>query len=915
MAAKPNELSDLFKLKRPYLPWHFWLWHLVLPLLAGALLAFAYPQTGLDKLLIAPFYDGQRLSFPLKNHAGLEAVMHQGLKYLMVAISLLALSLWALGLKSTLKRASNNHFARLSAWLETQHQPLLWLFVGMLLTTGAVALLKHSSIHDCPWNLLEYGGTQPYIALFASLPVGVQAGHCFPGGHASGGFALFALYFAFRDSHPRLAKWGWLMALLFGGIMGYTQMMRGAHFMSHNLWTAWLVWMLLLLQYLIWPPQAKRPAAKPALEPSPKPKSSQPLLRNTWPLLGLLVVSALSIWLCLRLLLWLSVSWGLGYNPLSLGEGLAMLGLGLWFDLNALCYALLPLLLLSLLLPNRVRQHAGARQARRLLAGLFIFLLLFTAVAEFVFWQEFSTRFNFIAVDYLIYTKEVIGNIRQSYPVPWLLFGIALLASGLLWAASKKIRLANGMRTAKQKFVVLLCAIGLPLLSAQLANVDQMEFSRNAYANELAGNGWFSFAAAARRNELDYDTFYKTLDDAEARQILQALHAERQPVGGRASQQAMPSHPFSRRPKNVVLISVESLSADYLGVYGNRQNLTPQLDALAADSVQFDRVFATGTRTVRGLDALSIGIPPIPGQAVVHRPNSDHLAGIGQLLRARDYATYFIYGGYGAFDNMNRYFASNDYTVVDRTDFDEKTVQSENIWGVDDESLFINATRILDAQFKTQQPFFAHIMTTSNHRPYTFPVGKIDLAPGSREAAVKYSDYAIGQFIALAKTKPWFKDTLFVIVADHCAAVAGKTKLPVAKYHIPLFFYAPALLPARHYTRVASQIDIVPTLLDALGEPDAAYFYGQSLFQAEREAWPERAFISNYQSLGYLKNGTLTVLTPKRRVEAYQVDAKTLDSTPVMPSQSLLEEAVAYYQTASRAYKSGALKIVPRKEQ
>lgn len=902
LAAMRKEAFDLFKLKRPYLPWRFWLWHLILPLLAGALLAFAYPQTGLDRVLITPFYDAQSLSFPLRNHAGLEMVMHQGLKYLMIAISLLALSLWLLGLQ----RFVNKRSGRLATWLQTSHQPLLWLFVGMLLTTSVVALLKHSSIHDCPWNLLEYGGTQPYIALFASLPAGVQAGHCFPGGHASGGFALFALYFAFRDSRPRLAQWGWVMALLFGGIMSYTQMMRGAHFMSHNLWTAWLVWMLLLVQYLIWPPQAKLPAAKPA--------SSKPLPRKEWPLLGLVACSALSIWLCLRLLLWLSVSLGLGYNPLSLSEAFGTLGLGLWFDLNALCYLLLPLLLLSLLLPERVRQHARLKPVRRLLAGLFIFVLLFTAVAEFVFWQEFSTRFNFIAVDYLIYTKEVIGNIRQSYPVPLILLGIALLTGGLLWAASKKIRFAN-VKTAKQKLALLLGALSLPYLSLQLANVDQMEFSRNAYANELAGNGWFSFAAAARRNELDYDKFYLRLDAAKARQILQGLHADRQAVGANVSPSIPSIKPFSRRPKNVVLISVESLSADYLGVYGNRKNLTPQLDALAADSVVFDRLFATGTRTVRGLDALSIAIPPIPGQAVVHRPNSDHLAGIGQLLRARDYATFFIYGGYGAFDNMNHYFASNDYTVVDRTDFDEKTVQSENIWGVDDESLFNNATRILDAQFKTQRPFFAHIMTTSNHRPYTFPAGKIDLAPGSREAAVKYSDYAIGQFIALAKTKPWFKDTLFVIVADHCAAVAGKTKLPVAKYHIPLFFYAPALLPARHYTRLASQIDIVPTLLDALGEPGSEHFYGQSLFQAEREAWPERAFISNYQSLGYLKNGTLTVLTPKRRAEAYQVDAQTLESTPIAPSPSLLEEAVAYYQTASRAYKSGALKMAPTKQQ
>lgn len=894
-----REPSNLFNLNRPYRSWRFWLGHLILPLLAGVLLALVYPQTGLDRWLIAPYYDALSQTFPLRNHPGLEAVMHQGLKNLMIGVSLLALGLWAYGLKL----GATQRTSRLQTWLQAQHQSFLWVFVGMLITTSVVALLKHASIHDCPWNLEGYGGSQPYIALFASLPAGVAPGHCFPGGHASGGFALLAIYFAFRDSAPRIAKWGFNLALLFGFVMAYTQMVRGAHFMSHNLWTAWLVWMLLLVQYLIWPPAA------------PSPSSTKRAGKKTWPLLRFVGGSAMVIWLSLRLILWLNLYWTLGYNPLSLSDALGMLGLGFWFDLNTLAYVLAPFFLLSLMLPHRSRQQNWVKSARRLLAWLLIFGLLFAAIAEFVFWQEFTTRFNFIAVDYLIYTKEVIGNIRQSYPVPLILLAIALAVSLLLWWASQKISFTHGGQATKQKGRLLLCALALPWLSGLLANVDQMVFSRNAYANELAGNGLFSFAAAARRNELDYDAFYLTLDSSKAQQILQTLHADRRPTGAQPIEADPPIKPFSRRPKNVVLISVESLSADYLGVYGNSENLTPYLDKLAADSVLFERVFATGTRTVRGLDALSIAIPPIPGQAVVHRPNSDHLAGIGEILHERHYATFFIYGGYGVFDNMNHYFASNHYRVVDRTDFAEKTIQSENVWGVDDESLFHHATQILDAQFTSQQPFFAHIMTTSNHRPYTFPAGKIDLTPGTREAAVKYSDYAIGQFIAQAKTKAWFNDTLFVIVADHCAAVAGKTKLPVAKYRIPLFFYAPALLPARHYTRLASQIDIVPTLLDALGEPGAEHFYGQSLFQAEAKNWPERAFISNYQSLGYLKNGTLTVLMPKRQLEVYRVDRQSLESTPIQPVPSLLEEAVAYYQTASRAYKTGALKMAPTKEQ
>lgn len=635
---------------------------------------------------------------------------------------------------------------------------------------------------------------------------------------------------------------------------------------------------------------------------------------------SLLVVSiALSIWLLLRVVLSVQV----GLSQLSIKELIGIFVNGFWFDISALAYLVVPWLLISLLMPNVLRSKRWVNHIRWGVAGFLTFCLLFGAVSEYIFWQEFTTRFNFIAVDYLIYTNEVIGNIRESYPVPLILVGIALIAFLIVFSLSKVIRFETQQRSAKRKLGLALMTIALPLLSFQLANVDQMAFSKNAYANELSGNGVFSFSAAARRNELDYDQFYKTIPQSQALSVLKSVGVNRKTTsaiiaaensGLLKSTQLSGTDldanlaPFKRRPKNVVLISVESLSAEYLGTYGNQENLTPYLNQLAGESLVFDKVFATGTRTVRGLDALSIAIPPIPGQAIVHRPNTDHLATIGELLEVKGYSTFFIYGGYGVFDSMNKYFKGNDYQVIDRTDFDKATIQSENVWGVDDESLFNNSLHILDQNVKSQKPFFAHIMTTSNHRPYTYPENKIDLPQGTRRGAVKYTDYAIGQFMEKAKTKPWFKDTLFVIVADHCASVAGKTKLPIAKYHIPLFFYAPDLLPAGHYTRMASQIDIVPTLLDLLGTSDAQHFYGQSMFEAARKQLPERTFVSNYQALGYYKENTLIVLSPKQEVEAYRIDPVSLEAVAAPIDNRLMNEAIAYYQTSARAYKHGELK-------
>lgn len=302
----------------------------------------------------------------------------------------------------------------------------------------------------------------------------------------------------------------------------------------------------------------------------------------------------------------------------------------------------------------------------------------------------------------------------------------------------------------------------------------------------------------------------------------------------------------------------------------------------------------------------------MPGQAIVRRPHNEHLATLGEVLHPQGMQPYFFYGGYGYFDNMNAYFAGNSYKVIDRTDIPKDKVMFENVWGVADEVIFNHVIDTLSQQGHGQQPFFAHIMTTSNHRPYTYPSGRIDIpSPGGRDGAVKYTDYAIGDFIQKARQQPWFKDTLFVITADHCASVAGKSKLPVEGYHIPMIFYAPDLLPPGQYTSLVSQIDLAPTIVEILGKQGDGHFFGRSFF--EHGPRLERAFISNYQALGYLRQNTLTVLLPKGKVESYAVDPTTLATTPAPVQPPLKREAIAYYQTASRAVKEGALSAKPNK--
>jgi phosphoglycerol transferase MdoB-like AlkP superfamily enzyme len=581
--------------------------------------------------------------------------------------------------------------------------------------------------------------------------------------------------------------------------------------------------------------------------------------------------------------------------------------LGFGYDISAGLWAMLPLLLLHLVLPQAKRLQPFATALKSAALVLTVYLLLFNFVAELLFWQEFGVRYNFIAVDYLVYTHEVIGNIRESYPVGPILAVLLVLTIALLLPVRKTLAAVFAVTDpfARRLRHVAGWAVAMVVASFATGALSTGMF-QNSYNGELAVNGLYSFVSAFRNNELDYARFYETLPSAEVRNMLGRLVA---PGTGHVEQPRSVKSQSPEKRLNVVLISVESLSADFLGSFGNHQNLTPNLDRLASEGMLFTRLYATGTRTVRGLEALTLSLPPTPGQSIVKRPDNAQLFSLGSVFQGKGYDVRYAYGGYGYFDNMNAFFGGNGYRIVDRVSIPSERIPFENIWGVADEALFDQVLDEIDDSHRAGKPSFTHVMTTSNHRPFTYPEGRIDIPSHTgREGGVKYTDYAIGRFFDRARDKPWFRDTVFVIVADHCASSAGKTELPVERYHIPMIVYSPAHVRPAKVERLASQIDAGPTLLGLLDFNYSTRFLGRDILRAPEGE--DRAFISNYQSLGYLKKDILTVLRPKRQVAAYRVDAESnLTSIPV--DQSLLHEAIAYYQGASELYKGGLYRSIP----
>jgi len=580
---------------------------------------------------------------------------------------------------------------------------------------------------------------------------------------------------------------------------------------------------------------------------------------------------------------------------------------GIVYDLAFYSYFIVPFVLYLWLLPRRL----WGSGVNKILVGVSSFAaiygLFFIAIAEYLFWDEFGVRFNFISVDYLVYRREVTNNIVESYPVEFILPGLFVLSGIVLYFIWPRLRRAfDCSDELAQRTAASLLLLLAPAFAYTTLDQDFRRVSPNTYQVELASNGPYQFFAAFRNNELDYTQFYYSMDPGAASTALKQAVTE--PTAHFWSEKLFDigrtiDNAGEEKHLNIMLVMVESLSADFLGYFGNDRQVTPQLDQLIDRSLFFTNLYATGTRTTRGLEAVTLSIPPTPGRSIVKRIGREgHMYSLGNILRQKGYDTEFVYGGRGFFDNMNAFFAGNGYGVVDQNSAPEKLIGFENAWGMADENLFDLALQAADKAHGEQQPFFFHVMTTSNHRPYTYPDGRIDIPSGSgRDGAVKYTDYAIGELLRKAQEKPWFDDTLFVIVADHTAGSAGKQALPVERYHVPMWVYAPKHIRPGKVATLASQIDIAPTLLAMLNMDYDSFFFGRDVLAMPSDSG--RALIGNYQNLGLYEDDTLTILSPpliarQRRHLGTEVE----DELAPQSSDSHLQRAVSFYEGADYIY-------------
>ena len=592
---------------------------------------------------------------------------------------------------------------------------------------------------------------------------------------------------------------------------------------------------------------------------------------------------------------------------LNLFSILEIYTVGFFYDFVTFSYFIIPYIIYILIISDTIFNSQINKYIIYLFFYIFAVLNVFNIAAEFFFWDEFGVRYNFISIDYLIYTTEVLNNIRESYPINTIVSVVCLISLFIvLFLKKHSVIITNSKTTLLRRTGLSITLLVIPFLCFFLIDTPVPNISDNTYENNIAANGIYCLFSAFRNNMIDYYDFYATFDDKDVFSNIKKIFPASQTSSEISEQNSVTRKISSNNPEkkyNIILVVIESMSSEFMSAYGNKNNLTPNLDLLAENGIFYKNLYATGTRTIRGLESITLSFPPLPGQSIIKRQKNENIDFcISKVFGQKGYDMKFIYGGYGYFDNMNYFFSHNGFNTLDRSDIKSTEVTFTNAWGVCDEDLFNKTIKESDRSYSQNKPFLSILMTTSNHRPFTFPENKVKYKSGSgRDGAVNYCDYAIGRFINEAKKQKWFDNTLFIFTADHCASSAGRAKLSIEKYKIPMIIYAPKIIQPAKIEQIISQIDIAPIIFDLLDWSYTSNFFGRAISTNSGDT--NRVFISNYQKLGYMKNDTVVVLEPKKKISTYKINPSTYELLEIPENKKLTFDAITYYQSASYLYK------------
>lgn len=598
---------------------------------------------------------------------------------------------------------------------------------------------------------------------------------------------------------------------------------------------------------------------------------------------------------------------------------------GLRVDVATLCLLYGLPAVLAVLLPA---DGGVAALWRRLLRAWLIAataLLAFMELATPDFMSEYGLRPNRLFLEYLRYPKEVGATLLRGH-LPSVLLGMSAV-SVLVWALLRLSRRWTAAAPATPEaawpwrlplaaMVLLVATLGVrSSLGHRPLNPAAVAFATDPTINVLPLNSLYSVAHAARDLAKRSETarIYGAMTLAA---VIDELRASSGLPASAYLSRALPTlaarpPAYRGRPRNLVVVLEESLGAQFIGSLGGLP-LSPNYDRLSTQGWALERLYATGTRSVRGIEAVVSGFPPTPAEAVVKLPATrERFFTLADLLARRGFDTAFYYGGESHFDNMRGFFLGNGFQrIVDRKDFAHPAFVGS--WGVSDEDLFALADqqfRQLSAQGK---PFFGLVFSSSNHDPFEFPDGRIQLheqPKQTRNNTAKYADHALGKFFAKAMASPYWRDTVFLIVADHDSRVFGQDLVPIGNFHIPGLILGGGIA-ARRDARIASQIDLAPTLLSLMGIADPTPMLGQDLSDPQRLV-PGRAMMQYDRNLAWMEGQDVAILQPGKPPQGFRYDPSDNRLRPQPLRPALARRALAHALWGTLAYEQELHRLPP----
>ncbi|MDE5424367.1 LTA synthase family protein [Ancylomarina sp. DW003] len=588
---------------------------------------------------------------------------------------------------------------------------------------------------------------------------------------------------------------------------------------------------------------------------------------------------------------------------------------GLRIDLILICYYTSLPLLAFLIVPKY-----WILKSHYFWVSYFTFFIGLTSMMEmstFAFIEQYDLRPDRIFIEYLDHIKEVSGTLIGNNPYS-LFFTIlfTIIISVLAWHFFSKMIKTYESSSLKEGLILLPILGGLVFLggrsslSPRPANVSTAYFSHSSkMANELSLNSTFSVFCAylKMKDEKDPSRKYGKMSKEEVIERVEKSGSVKWNKGLNAKipffHKQEPSTK-TNKPYNIVVFIQESLGAEYVGCLGGLP-LTPNLDKLSQEGMLLTNLYATGTRTVRGIEATISGFLPTPGRSVVKLGKSRSLFfTVAELLKQKGYSTNFVYGGMSNFDDMKSFFKGNGFThIYDQPSF--KTPVFEGTWGVSDEDLAVKANEVFKE--KGDKPFFALMLSTSNHAPFEFPKGRIKLydkeEQGTVHNAMKYADYAIGKFFELAKKESYYENTIFLVVADHNTRVYGDDLVPVSKFHIPGLIIGPNI-KARSCARLCSQIDLMPSLLSMAGIESHHPMIGTDLSKQNEET-NGRSIMQFSNKHAYRVGDTVVVHQPNKAAQCFLYKNKRLkaiEDQPELIKDALAHALLPWYLYSNRLY-------------